>query len=285
MNTRKSNDKPTDAPAVAETESVLSKADQYVTTLQETHISIPQTLAEEMRLSGEWGNAAITGTDVDQLHAGLSAARERREGDARRRRTAIEGLLELEPELVRARASADQDRSQLAATVVTEFHARWQRACHELAELHAEAAALSAALHARVDCPPPYMAAMSVVHEKPEVRFIGPAGPVQPVTLPPALATVAGALDKLDSVLAMVGGIKQARQLDSRSYHLALQRHTPTERGGVYRVIAEFTCPADGLPFKAGELVDGSLVGQGHLQRLTAGKRYIQPVELEIAAA
>jgi hypothetical protein len=278
------NNGPADADAVAEAESVLGKADPFLTALRSTHASIPAALAEEQQLSAQWGSAVIDGSGgVDQLHAQLGAARERRERDVRRRRAAIDNLLGMESELIGARAAAEQVRAQFASTVVNEFLGRWNHACRELAKLHAEAAALTAALGTRVTCPPPYSTTMNVVSSQPELRLSLPLEP-PPVTLP-ALATVAGVLDRLDAALAMVGGIKQAQLLDARSYQLALQRGTPTEHGGVFRVIAEFVSPVDGLPFAPGALVDSSLVGHGHLARLSVSRRFVQPVELEIAAA
>ncbi len=95
---------------------------------------------------------------------------------------------------------------------------------------------------------------------------------------------LAARLDQLDGALSLCNAIRSSKEFDSRLYHLNLQRRAPMEHSGVFRVIAEFNSMVDSLPFEAGALVDDTLIGQGYLQRLTAG-RYLMPVSLESAAA
>jgi hypothetical protein len=149
--------------------------------------------------------------------------------------------------------------------------------------LHAEAAALTAALRSPVSCPPPYVAETNLVNGRSAVRFSLPLDP-QPVTLPPALSQLAGALDRLDTALSMIGGIKQSRQLDERSFQLCLKRGLPTSTPGLFRVVQRFSCLIDNLSFEPGVVIDASLVGNGNLQRLLTSGRHLRPTTLESAA-
>ena len=247
MNAKKNAPTRRDAAAVAEAGGVLARAAKFIEALQETHAQHPGDLGRgtaairRVGLCGDHRRRCRPAPRPAQRCQGAAGRRCAPPGQRRRRSAGARS-----PKLGRARVAVDQARSEVAATILGEFMGRWNHACRELAKLHAEAAALSAALRAKVNCPPPYSATMSVVSGQPEARLSLPVEP-QPVTLPPALAGLAGVLDQLDGVLAMLTAIKQARQLDSRHYHLTLQRGAATERGGVDPVVAEFVCPVDGF--------------------------------------
>jgi hypothetical protein len=264
---------------------VLAKANRFTDVLRSTHDSIPQLSNEGLRLSSRLGGAAISGTDVDQLHVQLAACQERRE-DHMRQRAAAAGLLALEPELNDARAATEQVRERIATSVVLEFQQRWSRCCQELAPLRSESIVLANALHMRVPCEAPYRIVIGAATGQSELRFSQALESAQPpVALSPELGEVVSTLLHLSTAISMIAGIKQSQQLDERSFQLALKRKQPLAIPGTFRVLQGFTCLIDNLVFEPTTLIDAGLIGSGMLARLLRSGRYLRPASLESAVA
>jgi hypothetical protein len=253
------------AAAVGEAEIVLARHDKLASVLAETGASISASLAQERELTGRLGQAEITGDGVAALRTELSTIVERRQADVRRRQASASGLLGLGTELARARSEVDKARSEYAGTVVAGFESRWARACQELAVLQAEAQQLTTALRCLVTCQLPFVAALNVVRDRPEVRYTGK--PAAPPPLPAPVATVTGALDRLDSARALVGAVQQSIDQDAR--HHALARHRTgmaDQMTGVFVVTKAFEHL--GSQFLPGALVTRAIVSDGALFRL-----------------
>jgi hypothetical protein len=258
------------AAAVAEAEVVLGRYDRLSAALTETGRSIPGALAEERELSSKLGAAEIAGDGADVLRAQLTTVTEDRVSAARRRQSACEGLLQMDGELVKAREAMSRARSEFAASMVAEFHARWNQACRELAVLQAEAQELAAALRTQVTCPPPYTVSRSAATERVELRLMASAESVA-VSLPPALVTVGGTLDRMDSAAGMIAGLKQAVDLTEKHRALARIRiGLPGELLGTYEVVKPFNYL--GTEFRQGALINRDVLTDGCLYRFWLGR-------------
>jgi hypothetical protein len=258
--------------AQSEAEAVLEKFDRLSKVLMTTHTAIPEALAMERQLSAELGAGEITGGDVGALRSRLAEVTSGREAGARQRSAAAEGVLDLEAALAGARAQVGQAESTFAATIAGQFMERWRRAVDALAAMYSEGLALADALHVKVDLESALRRALPT----------GPAPTAAAASLPPVVARVADVVQKLDAGIALCGGIRQAKEVESRAWSLAQVRRVPYENPGTYRALRPIHSPTDGLQFPAGTLVDASLLGHGFLGRL-ATARHIVPVELESA--
>jgi hypothetical protein len=262
---------PTLAAALAEAETILKRHDTFADVLRESGRSIPAALAEEKKLYAELGSAEVAGESIDALRGRLASLNDARAAATRQRSAARDSLLDLESDLRRAREGIEQSRAAYAAGVVADFNSRWAEACRMLAVLQAEAAALGRALRVEVNCPPPYTVAMSVIGDRPTVRFSLPTESSQ-VSLPPGLAAVTDVLDRLDNGAALGAALRQSSEVDARHQALArLQNGLPALMTGCYRVTRAFShC---GTTYPVGTLLDASLLSHGELFRFWKGRQ------------
>jgi hypothetical protein len=261
--------------ALSAAEEALAKHDRLAAALAESGRSIPQALALENQLYSQLGAAEVAGDDVDRLRSELAGAQDARNAAQRKRSAVVDSLLELETDLRRAREAVEQSRAAYAPGVVADFNSRWAEGCRMLAVLQAEAAALGRALRVEVACPAPYAVAMSVMGDRPTVRFSLPTES-SPVSLPPGLTAVAGVVDRLDAAAALGAALRQSAEIDQRHQALArLQNGLPALMTGCYRVTRAFShC---GTTYPVGTLLDASLLSHGELYRFWKG-RQIEPL-------
>lgn len=263
MNSKsKTNDTP---PALASAD-VLAQFTRLHAILTETHATIPKLLATERSVTHELGLAeSRSDPEAGRLRQQFSATVEQRQAAVRARAASIEALLGLEAGLQSDRAELETERQQVVSQVAGEFAQRWARACGVLNELRAEAQALGRALRCTIPCPAP---------------AAGPGIAAPEPQLPAHLTALVRRLDSLDSALARVSAIRQAKVMDARHYDLCRVRGTPPEYPGVYLVTGTFDSLIDGLKFEAGALVDSTVVGPGSLARLATARRYLRPADL-----
>jgi hypothetical protein len=271
------------AGALAGAEAVLTRFDVYGAAMIETGRAISESLASERELRAQLGAAEIAGgADVAGLRQRLAHAVDEREGAARRRVAAANGLLTLERELTDARAAVDQERAELSEGLIREFTARWNAACAQLAQLRGEAEALGRALRTTVVCAAPYTTRSNPISGMPELRAIAPPAPPQAVALPPSLQSLSGTLDRLESGAALLTAVQQARQQNERHRILCRGRGAPETCAGVYEVAKPVSFW--GVTFQRGALLDNSVMTDAALHRfLTA--RFIRPVNVGASAA
>jgi hypothetical protein len=263
--------------ALAAAQNVLAKHDRFAAALAETGGTISGALASERQLSTRLGAAELAGSDdVPALRAQLSAVAAQREAAIRGRHAATQGLADLGEDLRRARAAVEQARARYAASVVSEFHARWSRCSAELVRLHAEGVELSRVLRFTVACAPPYCAAINVVSQRAEVRLIASPEPVA-VDLPPGLQALAAIIGRLDAADGVGAGVRQAAELNVRHHALSrLRAGQQIEMTGVFVVTKPFSIL--GSTFEVGALLDRSILPDGLLHRFWIG-RHIRPLE------
>jgi hypothetical protein len=264
------------AAALSDSEGVLARHQKLADVLIATSRSIPEALAEEQRLYSQLGAAEVAGDDdVDGLRSELAGAQDARNAARRQRSAVVDSIRDMESDLRRAREGIEQSRAAYGAGVLADFNSRWAEGCRMLAVLQAEAAALARALRVQVSCPAPYTVAMSVIGDRPTVRFSLPIEP-SPVSLPPGLAAVAGVVDRLDAAAALGAALRQSIETDQRHQALArIQLGVPAQMTGCYRVIREVShCGAN---YPVGTLLDASLLSHGELFRFWKG-RQIEPL-------
>jgi hypothetical protein len=282
MTTKTKTERPAVMPA-GETD-VMTHFDQLRSVLSETHSTIPSLLAGAMTLRRQLGLAEAEGKDAGALRESLAATEGGRESAARKRGACLDALLELEPQLQGLRAGVERDRQAYAVAAVAAFRLEYD-AVSQIQVLWRKAEDLGKALRITVPAPVPARIQVSVVDGSPQLMALRSNGGAAPVVDEEAL-TLGAQLDRLDAALSLIGAIKQSRELDQRDHRLGLLRGTAGgHAGGAFRVIQEFVNSIDALPFRAGDLVDDSLIGGAMLRRLQTGKRYLQPLNLESAAA
>jgi hypothetical protein len=248
---------------------VLARHDKLAAVLIQTSVSISESLAQERSLDAALGAAEVGGGDMDRLRSQLADVRIRREDDVRRRRAAITGLLDLSEELRVERAEAARQQGEMATTIVADFRSRWDAACAQLTALRCEAGVLATALRCTIGTPSPYTATISPITGNPELRPVA-TSPLPEVSLAPAVAEVSGRLDRLDSALGLLAGIRQAAEQDSRHRSLCVVRRVPSEMLGTFEVLRPFTHLT--TEYRAGMLVSRDVVGDGGLYRLQIGR-------------
>jgi hypothetical protein len=189
----------------------------------------------------------------------------------------------LSDEVSKAREHVSQAQGVFANSVAQEFAGRWRAACDRLGELRAEAAALSSALRARIECPAPYLGTTNPVTGRIEVRPIALGKSTESMSLPPALATVGSVLDRLGGALGLIGGLLLAAKLTEQARALARVRGQPQlTLDATYEVIKAFTVLESN--FETGALVNRQVLAAGLLHRFLLG-RNIQQVEGVTVAA
>jgi hypothetical protein len=271
------------AEALIEADVVLSRHDKMFEVLRTTHQSIPEALKSERELGAQLGLAEVAGGgDTSILRRKLTDMRGQRETDIRRRQSATQSLLDLEADLSAARERVNVARTAYASTVITEFNGRYSDALAVIARLQEEGRSLGMALRTFVHLPtvptkPPAVPAPSFD------QII--AGFREVLRPPDGVERIGATLDRLDSSLALAGGIRQAGERDRTHARLAEVRvGMVAEQTGVFRAVQPFVCPSDGLRFEVGSLLDRSLIGPGALHRLLTA-RFLRPVDRSGASA
>jgi hypothetical protein len=261
-------------------ESALQKFDLLSGALAETGRLIPESLASERALRGELGGAEIDGSEASELRRRLADTVAAREAAARRRASACEGLLSLEPQLAAAREAVARSRAELSESVIQQFVEKWNRACRTLVELRSESEVLARTLGQHMPVTLPFTV-RNGVHGVPELKLSSPSEPAL-VSLPPGLSTIVDTLARLDGALSLCASVRQGRELTTRLHALNRQRGTQGEVSGVFTVVRPFT--ALGSSFAVHQLVDASLLPVGLLERFWKG-RDLRPLEGAVAAA
>jgi hypothetical protein len=275
MMTKTSKAKVENFPQLEPDAGVLQEFDRLREILAVTHQRIPALLAQQRD-----AERALGLNESAEFEQQLADVVRERETAVRRRSAAIAAITELEGPLHAERMAVEVQRQQAAAEAVKAFLTRYGATVGALQQLWEEGRVLSVTLRCEVPMALPVKVTTSVIDGTSRAQ---PIRADVAASVDAASVALGAKLDQLDGALALVNAIRQSRELDSRHHHLALQRGAPVERGGVYRVIQPFSCLADGLPFEAGALIDGSLIGSGMMHRLMVGRRFIQPVALEAA--
>jgi hypothetical protein len=267
------------APAA---EDVLVEFDRLQSGLRRTHDEIPRLLMRQRELTQLLGEAEVRGDSADGLRAEFDQTVKEREAAVRRRGAAAQAILGLEPQLQSERQRIEAVREKHVTQIAREFQTRYNAAIEILQRLWAEADLLSRRLRTQISTPLPVKVSTSLV------TGVATAEPLRgdaTAELDAATERLGEHLDALDSALARVAAIKQARQLDQYHHDLSRVRGVAAEFPGTYRVTAAFDCLIDGLKFEAGTLIDSSLLGPGSLQRLVSTRRFIHPAEFETTRA
>jgi hypothetical protein len=282
MNSRTRNNKPVeDAPAPA-AEDVMAQFNRLKSALAQTHTEIPNLLAAERSIDYELGLSEARGDDADGLKSQLDETERQRQAAIRKRSACVDAILGMEAALQAERVAAEARRQAHAVEAVKAFTERYNAAVANLQALWEEGRLLGETLRTTVPMPLPVRI---TTHPVDGTARAQPIRADIAVTLDVATAKMAARSDALDGALAMIGAIRQSKEIDARHYRLSQERGTASELSGTFRVMLQFRCLLDGLDFMPGELVDHTLIGHGNLQRLTVGRRFVQPVELTARAA
>jgi hypothetical protein len=194
----------------------------------------------------------------------------------RRRAAAIEKIVTLGSALEAERARAVRELDEYADRAIQEWRGRLDAAAREWLARVAEGKLLGEALGRQLPCPMP----VDVLKNWDDTHTARPQPVGAAVEIDPEIAKRRDRLKEIDTRLSLVQGIRQSHEFDQRQYRLALERGLPTQAPEVFRVQFPFICLNDNMEFAPGELIDRDLVGDGQLQRLLVGKRYIQPAHL-----
>jgi hypothetical protein len=268
----------------APADDAMARFEQLRSALAQTHTQIPEMLARERTIAHDLGLAEARGENADGLRQQLAATVADREAAARRRHSCVAGILLLETELRSMRVEVERQQQAYAREAVARFLERYRAAVAELQRLWSEGEALARTLRTNVPMAIPARVATSVVDGIARVAPVFDRNGAAP-SVEAEAAQLGLRLDRLDAALGRVAVIKRAKHFDEHHYHLARVRGVPHEFNDVYYVVAPFESLLDGLIFEVGTLVDKSLLGEGHLHRLTTGRRFVVPAELAAAAA
>jgi hypothetical protein len=239
---------------------VLQEFDTQHKILIQTHDEVPRLLAR-LRTAGD--------DEAEEVAKQKAAA-------VRRRTAAIEKIVTLGSALEAERARALQALSAYADRAIQEWRGRLDAAAREWLARVEEGRLLGEALGRQLPCPMP----IDVVERWDGAHVARPQQAGGAVEIDPEIAKLRDRVKQIDGRLGLVQGIRQSHEFDQRQYRLALERGLPTQAPGLYRVQFPFICLNDNMEFAPGELVDRDLVGDGQLQRLLVGKRFIQPAHL-----
>jgi hypothetical protein len=250
---------------------VLREFDAVRTVLSETHTEIPGLLVRERELARGWNSA-----DDELLRAQCEECHKLKQAAIRRRASSIEKIVALEPRLRAEREARQQALDEYVPVAIAEFTGRYNAVIGQLQALWEEGRMLSAKADQDIDMPLPVRMI---------IYFDGRPGmePVRADVAPqidPQIVELAGKVNEIDAALALVGSIRHSRRLDADEFELARSRGLPVEVPGAFVVLKPFTCTLDGEEFAAGDLIDQSLVGNGHMQRSVRGKGFVRPVTL-----
>jgi hypothetical protein len=244
--------------------------------LTATHTEVPQLLQQELDLTRQLGITEVKGGDTTGLQKQLDETRMAYESALRRRHAAADAAIGFESQLRAERARIEKQRRDRVAAVAEDFNQRYSAAFVALQALWSEGEKLRQ-MGAVVSMPIPAHVKYSYdgsTHLEPIRSNVEPA-------LDAETTRLSKQLDQLDADLSLIGGIRQARDVDTRFYALAVRRKEPTQPRGVFRVLQRSYCLLDGLWFEVGALIDAGLVGGGNLMRLIQSVRHVTPVELE----
>jgi hypothetical protein len=270
------NSKTSNKPAVVT--GVMAEFDRLQLVLTQTHDHIPSLIQSELDLNQQLGLAEVRGEDGADLVSQLQQTKLGKESAVRRRAAAAEGILELEGRLHTEKKRLEGERQQIAAKVIEEFQARYQRKVEELQMLWSEGEALERALVCKIQTPVPARLTPAPGGGLPTLeRIRGNAT----AAIDSQVAELAGRIDLVDRALARVLGIKQHKDIEQRHFRLATERRQPAQMLGTYRVMSPITSGIDGMEFRLGTLVDEHLLGPGNLTRLVQCVRYLRPVGVE----
>jgi hypothetical protein len=236
---------------------VLQEFDTQHKILVQSHDEVPRLLARLRTAEDD---------EAEEIAKQKAAA-------VRRRTAAIEKIVTLGGELEAERARAVQALNEYADRAIQEWRGRLGAAAREWLARVEEGRLLGEALGRQVPCPLP----IDVVERWDGAHVARPQQAEGAVGIDPEIAKRRDRLKEIDVRLALVRGIRQSHEFDQKQYALALERGQPTQAPGLFRVQHPFTCMTDNLEFSVGELIDNTLVGDGQLQRLLVGKRYILP--------
>jgi hypothetical protein len=268
--------------ATAAQAGVLQEFDRLHAVLTETHREIPALLAQERTIGHELGLAEGRGESGDGLRVQLEDVAQQRQAAIRRRAASIAAIVGMEPALQGERAAMERQRQEYAAEAVRAFGERYKAAVAALQGLWEEGRILAATLRTEVPMPLPVRVTTSPVDGS--TRAV-PVRSGDAAAVDAEAARLGAQLDQVDEALALCHAIRQGEELERRHHRLAMDRGAATQCGGVYKVILQFRCMLDGLEFEPGQLVDHTLIGSGMMHRLMTGRRHIEPVGLESAAA
>jgi hypothetical protein len=244
--------------------------------LTATHTEVPELLARELDLARQLGMTEVKGGDTTVLQKQLDETRMAYESAMRRRTAAAVAACGFESQLRAERTRVEQQRRDRVAAVAGDFNQRYSAAFVALQALWAEGEKLRQ-MGGNISMPIPAHVKFSYdgsTHLEPIRGNVEPAMDVE-------TARLSKQLEQIDADLSLIGGIRQAKDVDTKFYALAVRRKEPTEPRGVFRVLARSYCLLDALWFEPGQLIDAGLVGGGNLMRLIQSVRHVTPVELE----
>ena len=242
---------------------VLTQFDAMRATLAETHSAIPQLLARQRDLERALGlgeTAALKQEFQDVVNA--------RESAGRRRASSIAAIMELQPQLEAERAAVERQRQAQGVIALAEFRRRYDDCVASLQALWAEGRLLGETLKVMVPMAAPMKVTTSVVDG------VARAMPVLSGAAAAADATIlslSAQVDAFDDALGLIGGFRQARELDARHRALSQQRSgMPTRMEGLFEVARAFTYY--GMEFAQGMVLDRSMLPDGCLHRFLSGR-------------
>jgi hypothetical protein len=280
--TVKKNDTPDSTPA---DDDVLARFGKLRDVLTETHSLVPQLLQAQLDLNAQLARSEANGHAAPGLSAQLKQSCDSRQGALRRRRGASSAILELEGELQSGREKVQQEMAARAVAAIAEFSARYRAAVAQLEGLWEEGNKLAAVLRLSGPIHMPIPA-------RPVVSWDGSLKmtPVLSSDTPPSsidleAAKIGEQLDRFDSALQLIGGIKRSVDLNAKHYALCARRGSPPEVWGVFAALQPIQSLIDGLPFAPGTVLNHELVSHGELRRLLTSNRWLRRLEEGTPAA
>jgi hypothetical protein len=260
----------------------IEEFDRLRSALTQTHQEIPALLAAERDIAGRLGLVEARGDGGEGLKSQLDETVRQRQAAIRKRSACVDAIVAMEQQLQVERAAVEAERREHAVEAVAQFQARYNAAVANLQALWEEGRLLGETLRTTVPMPLPVRL---VTHPVDGSTRAQPIRADIAVTVDAGTAKLGERANALDGALAMIGAIKQSKEIDARHFRLSQERSTAGELSGVFKVMLPFRCLVDGCDFAVGDLVDHTLIGHGNLQRLTVGRRFVQPVELAARAA
>lgn len=259
-----SKPRPTTPIAALPTEAgAMGEFDHLRQVLRETHSTIPDLLAKERGLARKLGLA-----ESAELQREFQDVVAERESAVRRRASSIAAIIELQPQLEAERAAVERQRQARGVIALAEFRQRYDDCVSSLQALWSEGRLLGETLKVMVPMAPPMKVTVSVVDGVPRAMpVLSGVTAAADVTI----MSLSAQVDAFDDALGLIGGFRQAKDLDERYRALAQQRGgAPTRLEGLYEVAKSFDYY--GTTFAAGTIIDRSMLPDGCLHRFLQGR-------------
>jgi hypothetical protein len=250
-------------------------------TLSETHFSIPQLIADELSLSKRVGLAEVRGGNNADLLKQLEAVRKEHERAQGRRAAAGDALIECEAELLVERDRIEERKRERLMAIIEDVRERCAAQCAELQLTWAELGEYEQELHTPIEVPEPMRIRPNYNGEPRLERKPGD----RPPKLDAEYMQLKEQLKPVNRYLSVIAAVKSAHEQDRNCFQVAARRMEPLPSRGVYRILRPSRCPLDLMDFTPGQLVDGALMGYGHLANLIKALRFVELVQLTLPAA